>query len=237
MTRLCSVKACHKLTNIYVIYSQFVPILVLVLLYIIQFMRAFQKWSTGWQKSFIHNVEKWPNILKNLAVWALEVSWKVKEHFKSPIHQSANKHSNKNNGHKVRSININTICMNTLSKTLRWLHNVRCILGCLINITVFWFSFWLMLSWCAEFLNLPPETKTFDRQSPFNKYITYPNFYRKILSPAPSPFFNWDSFHARLNSHYKAWSYKKKKHKKLKQTENLFGKNLKMSNNSRITVI
>ena len=27
-------------------------------------------------------------------------------------------------------------------------------------------------------------------------------------------FFNWDSLHARLNSHYKAWSYKKKKHKK-----------------------
>ena len=29
-------------------------------------------------------------------------------------------------------------------------------------------------------------------------------------------FFNWDSFHARLNSHYKTWSYKKKKHKKIK---------------------
>ena len=29
-------------------------------------------------------------------------------------------------------------------------------------------------------------------------------------------FFNWDSLHARLNSHYKAWSYKKKKHKKIK---------------------
>ena len=29
-------------------------------------------------------------------------------------------------------------------------------------------------------------------------------------------FFNWVSFHARLNSHYHAWSYKKKKHKKLK---------------------
>ena len=27
-------------------------------------------------------------------------------------------------------------------------------------------------------------------------------------------FFNWDSLHARLNSHYEAWSYKKKKHKK-----------------------
>ena len=27
--------------------------------------------------------------------------------------------------------------------------------------------------------------------------------------------FNCDSLHARLNSHYKAWSYKKKKHKKI----------------------
>ena len=29
-------------------------------------------------------------------------------------------------------------------------------------------------------------------------------------------FLNWDSLHARLNSHYKAWSYKKKKYKKIK---------------------
>ena len=29
-------------------------------------------------------------------------------------------------------------------------------------------------------------------------------------------FFNWDSLHARLSSHYKAWSYKKKKDKKIK---------------------
>ena len=29
-------------------------------------------------------------------------------------------------------------------------------------------------------------------------------------------FFNLDSLHARLNSHYKAWSYKKKKHKRIK---------------------
>ena len=28
--------------------------------------------------------------------------------------------------------------------------------------------------------------------------------------------FNFDLLHARLNSHYKAWSYKKKKHKKIK---------------------
>ena len=29
-------------------------------------------------------------------------------------------------------------------------------------------------------------------------------------------FFNWDSLHARLNSQYEAWSYKKKKHKKIR---------------------
>ena len=27
-------------------------------------------------------------------------------------------------------------------------------------------------------------------------------------------FFNWDSLHARLNSRYEVWNYKKKKHKK-----------------------
>ena len=29
-------------------------------------------------------------------------------------------------------------------------------------------------------------------------------------------FFNWDSLHAGINNHYKAWSCKKKKHKKIK---------------------
>ena len=28
--------------------------------------------------------------------------------------------------------------------------------------------------------------------------------------------FNWDSLHTRLSRHYEAWSYKKKKHKKIK---------------------
>ena len=38
-----------------------------------------------------------------------------------------------------------------------------------------------------------------------------------ILDEWKSWFFfsNWDSLHARLNSHYKAWVYKKKKHKKI----------------------
>ena len=40
----------------------------------------------------------------------------------------------------------------------------------------------------------------------------------KFISPevALYLFFNWDSLHARLNSHYKAWNSKKKKHKKIK---------------------
>ena len=33
-------------------------------------------------------------------------------------------------------------------------------------------------------------------------------------------FFNWDSLHARLNSHYKVWSCKKKEHKKIKAYRN-----------------
>ena len=42
-------------------------------------------------------------------------------------------------------------------------------------------------------------------------------------------FFNWDSLHARLNSQYEAWSYKKGSTKKrLHDTENLFRKNLQL---------
>ena len=37
-----------------------------------------------------------------------------------------------------------------------------------------------------------------------------------VLYYHPQVFFNWDSLHARLNSHYKAWSHKKKIHKKIK---------------------
>ena len=37
-------------------------------------------------------------------------------------------------------------------------------------------------------------------------------------------FFNWDSLHARLKSHYKAWSYTKKKRKKIDDTGNVVTK-------------
>ena len=36
------------------------------------------------------------------------------------------------------------------------------------------------------------------------------------LSIYLSIYIAWDSLHARLNSHYKAWSYMKKNHKKIK---------------------
>ena len=39
-------------------------------------------------------------------------------------------------------------------------------------------------------------------------------------------FLNWHSLRARLNSHYEAWSYKKKKTKRLKYTANLFRRNI-----------
>ena len=41
-------------------------------------------------------------------------------------------------------------------------------------------------------------------------------------------FFSWDSLYARPNSHYEAWSCKKKKHKKLKYAGNPFRKNLQL---------
>ena len=39
-------------------------------------------------------------------------------------------------------------------------------------------------------------------------------------------FFNWDSPHARLNSHYEAWSYNKKKEQRTMFTKNLQLKNV-----------
>ena len=44
---------------------------------------------------------------------------------------------------------------------------------------------------------------------------------RKVRNPVPAMtyvdffFFIWDSLHARLNSHYEAWSYKKGSTKKI----------------------
>ena len=43
---------------------------------------------------------------------------------------------------------------------------------------------------------------------------SYLEFYSQENYHFFSFFFNWNSLHARLNKNYKAWSYKKKKHKK-----------------------
>ena len=45
--------------------------------------------------------------------------------------------------------------------------------------------------------------------------MKWPNFVTRLCLLS-QVFFNWISLHARLNSHYEAWSYKKKKHKKIK---------------------
>ena len=37
----------------------------------------------------------------------------------------------------------------------------------------------------------------------------------KLMKIVAISFFNWDSLHARVNSHYKTWSNKKKNHKKI----------------------
>ena len=47
-----------------------------------------------------------------------------------------------------------------------------------------------------------------------------------VQSDLDNFFFNWDSLHARLKSHYKAWNYQEKKHKK--HIRNLLRKNLKL---------
>ena len=41
-------------------------------------------------------------------------------------------------------------------------------------------------------------------------------------------FFNWDSLHAKVNTHYEAWNYKKKKHKKIKAYMKSLEKELKV---------
>ena len=44
-----------------------------------------------------------------------------------------------------------------------------------------------------------------------NSVLSVPNANNVFMSV----FFNWDSPHARLNNYYEAWSYMKKKHKKI----------------------
>ena len=51
-----------------------------------------------------------------------------------------------------------------------------------------------------------------------NQKCKIPNSFTETnleLQPIKEFSLNWDLLHARLSSHYKAWSYKKKKHKKI----------------------
>ena len=68
-----------------------------------------------------------------------------------------------------------------------------------------------------------------------SKNLTWFDFFIILFFPS----FNWDPLHARLNSKYKAWSYRKICTKRLKHTGNLFRKNLqfKVSVNSTLEAI
>ena len=52
----------------------------------------------------------------------------------------------------------------------------------------------------------------------FSFFLLLISFMQKISLKLQKIHFlkNWDSLHAKLNSHYKAWSYRKRKHKKIK---------------------
>ena len=68
-----------------------------------------------------------------------------------------------------------------------------------------------------KYFQTNPETPSciLSQCSWFNKFIIVDN--SCVISTNPSAFFfNWDSLHVRLNTHCKAWSYKKKKHNKIK---------------------
>ena len=46
--------------------------------------------------------------------------------------------------------------------------------------------------------------------------ILFPKNGNEIFAQFFLYIYNWDSLHARLTSHYEAWSHKKNKHKKIK---------------------
>ena len=56
------------------------------------------------------------------------------------------------------------------------------------------------------------NTKIRKKLAEKSKYSVNTDFSEKVQH---SLFLHWDSLHARLNSHYEVWSYKKKKHKKI----------------------
>ena len=65
------------------------------------------------------------------------------------------------------------------------------------------------------------DSKIIQTKTNFDDTFVSPNENSFFIHPTTKEetedfFFNCDSLHARLNSHYKAWSYKKKKHRKVK---------------------
>ena len=72
-----------------------------------------------------------------------------------------------------------------------------------------------MLSWkIVENSHIPILSKvTTDLRVIKNRTLFTDAYFTEI--PTTDFFFNCDSLHATLNSHYEAWSYKKKKHKKI----------------------
>ena len=62
---------------------------------------------------------------------------------------------------------------------------------------------------CSQLKSKANKTKSVD-------LIKYKKQRNLVVNFSKNFFFNWESLHARLNSHYEAWSYKKKKHKKIR---------------------
>ena len=73
-----------------------------------------------------------------------------------------------------------------------------------------------MLSWkIVENSHIPILSKvTTDLRVIKNRTLFTDTYFTEIPT-TDFFFFNCDSLHATLNSHYEAWSYKKKKHKKI----------------------
>ena len=59
------------------------------------------------------------------------------------------------------------------------------------------------------------NNKTFQKMQKTPFLSPFWPFWGKLKFCFYQVFFNWDSLNARLNSHHKEWSYKKKKHKKI----------------------
>ena len=87
------------------------------------------------------------------------------------------------------------------------------------------------------YLNINAESKRLDEGKLFLKLKGF--FVASDHSVIKVIFLNWDLLHARLHSHYKTWSYKKKKQKKIKTNMKCLERTCryKVSVNSRLKAI